>query len=188
MRKYQLFIIGIVISVCIGAVCYLIYTIEKIESESVSSDGIKGIILYTTNENTALATEDILKNMEKELSEHINTRTLGTLKSSNDVEEVIKKDSKESINYSIIEFNRSNLIKEKNTVTIKVPGKDAINHKVSLMKAENIRDKAEGLKVNIIESSNTPKMLNTYICIEVSDVETPEHSRKLLDKLILLDE
>ncbi len=165
MRKYQLFIIGVVVSICLGAVCYLIYTIEKIESESVSSKGIKGIILYTTNENTALATEDILKGMEKELSQHIKTKTLGSLKSSNDVEEVIKKDSKESINYSVIEFNRSNLIKEKNTVTIKIPRKDAINYKESLAKAEKIKDKAEGLKVNIIESSNTPKMLNTYICI-----------------------
>lgn len=188
MRKYQLFIVGIVILLCLTAVFYLVNIIEKIENESVSTKGINGIILYTTNKANSTDTEDILKGIDKNISEHIKTKVLGTLNSSKNVEEAIQDDIDNAINYSVIEFNRSGFIREKNLVTLKIPSKDSINYKESLNKAEKIKSKAEGLNIKIIESRNTPKLLNTYICIEVTDSEAPSYSKALLDKLILLGE
>lgn len=188
MRKYQLFIVGVVVLVCLSAVFYLINIIQEIESESASSKNMNGIILYTTNKHDSKNTEGILKDLDKELSEHIKTKVLGTLKSSSDIEEALKADIEDGVNYSVIEFNRSGFIREKNMVTIKIPMKDEINYKKSLDKAEEIKKRTEGLTINIIESRNIPKLLNTYICVEVSDSQSPLYSKELLDKLILLGE
>lgn len=187
MRKYQLFLTGVVVTICLLAVGYLMYMIEKIENESVANQNITGIVLFTTNKELKDETEKILKDVEKELSSHMRIKVLGTLDSMNDVEEVIKEDYKDVVNYNIIEFNRSSLVKEKGTVALRIPNRQALNYRESLDRAERIKDKADGLKVNIIESKNTPKLLNTYIGIEISDIESEIDAKKILDKLILVN-
>lgn len=188
MRKYQIFIIGVVVSICVISIGFLVYTIEKIESESVVGKDVSGIVLYTTSKENSIETEKILKEIEGSLSSHIKVKSMGSFKSSEDIEEAIKEDAKDSINYSIVEFNRSNLVKEKGIVTIRIPSKEAINYRESLLKAERIKDKSKDLKINIIESRNTPKLLNTYIGIEISDIESLTNAKKILDGLILLDQ
>lgn len=188
MRKYQLFLVGVVVSVCVLAIGFLMYTIEKIESESVASKGVKGIALYTTSQDNAEETEKILREIESSLVGNINIKVLGAFKTPEDVEEVIREEAEGGINYSLIEFNRGNMVKEKGTIAIKIPSKDAINYRDSLRKAEQIKDKAKNIQVNIIESRNTPKLLNTYIGVEVSDIESLINAKKILDNLVLLDE
>lgn len=188
MRKHQLFIIGIVVFICLTAIFYLINIIENIENESVSTKGNRGIILYTTDKANSKDTENILKGLNKDISEHIQTKFLGTLGSLKNVEEAIQNHTDTGVNYSLIEINRSGFIREKNMVTLKIPSKDSINYKESLNKAEKIKNEAKELNIRIIESRNTPKVLNTYICIEVADSEIPSYSKELLDKLILLGE
>ena len=183
-----MFIVGIVVAFCLLAVGYLVYTVEKIESESVSNQNITGLILYTTNKENSEEVEDILKDIESALSENIKVKVLGYLESFEDVEEVLKEDAKDSVNYNLIEFNKSDLIKEKDTITVKIPTSSSVNHKDSLLKAEKIKEKSKDLNVNIIESRNTPKILNTYIGIEISDIESTVEAKKILDQLVLINE
>ncbi|KMT22917.1 hypothetical protein [Clostridium cylindrosporum] len=188
MRKFKILVVGLVISFTVLAVGYLMYIINKIESESVMNQGMRGIILFTTNKENSKETENILKGLGEKLAKHMNIKILGSLDSVSDVENVIKEDSKDSINYNIIEFNRSNLVREKDTVVIRIPDREALNYRESLERAEKIRDKSDKIKVNIIESKNTPKLLNTYMGIEVSDAESSVNAKKILDQLILLNE
>lgn len=183
-----MFIVGIVVTFCLLAVGYLMYTVEKIESESVSNQNITGLILYTTNKEYSDEVEDILKEMGNQLSQNIKVKVLGYLESSEEIEKALKEDAEDGINYNLVEFNKSDLIKEKDTIAIKIPNSSAVNYKESLLKAEKIKEKSNDLKVNIIESRNTPKLLNTYIGIEISDMESTIEAKKILDKLVLINE
>lgn len=181
--------VGVVVAATVIAVGFLVYTIEKIESQSVANMGKSGVVLFTTlnkgSEETTRDTSVVLKQIEQELSSQIPVKTCGILKTDEQLTTTLDKYLKDGTNYTVLELNRSDLIKDKGTITLKVPSKNYQSHRESLVRAEKIKEKLSNYKVNIIESKDTPNIINTYIGIELSSKESTESSKKILDNLIL---
>ncbi|MEF9952929.1 MAG: hypothetical protein RR838_10070 [Clostridium sp.] len=190
MKKFKMFMVGIVVAATIVAVGFLIYTIEKIESQSVANMGKSGVVLFTTLENSsegsAKDTSMVLRQIEEELSPQLPVRSCGIVKSDKQLVAALDKYLKDGTNYALLELNRSDLVKEKGTITLKVPSREYESHRESIIRAEKIKENLKGYRVNIIESKDTPNMINTYIGVELSLKETPESAKNILDKLILI--
>ncbi|MEG1415768.1 MAG: hypothetical protein RSA01_08045 [Clostridium sp.] len=189
MKRFKIFMVGVVVAATVIAVGFLVYTIEKIESQSVANMGKSGVVLFTTlnkgSEETTRDTSVVLKQIEQELSSQIPVKTCGILKTDEQLTTTLDKYLKDGTNYTVLELNRSDLIKDKGTITLKVPSKNYQSHRESLVRAEKIKEKLSNYKVNIIESKDTPNIINTYIGIELSSKESTESSKKILDNLIL---
>ncbi|MEF9935113.1 MAG: hypothetical protein RR539_07920 [Clostridium sp.] len=189
MKRFKMFMVGVVVAATVIAVGFLIYTIEKIESQSVANMGKSGVVLFTTlnnsSEETTRDTSVVLKQIEQELSSQIPVKSCGILKTDEQLTTTLDKYLKDGTNYTVLELNRSDLIKDKGTITLRVPNKNYQSHKESLVRAEKIKEKLSDYKVNIIESKDTPNIINTYIGIELSSKESTESSKKILDNLIL---
>ncbi|MEG0371334.1 MAG: hypothetical protein RR645_03470 [Clostridium sp.] len=186
MRRVKFLAAFIVVAVTLIAVGFLIFTIEKIEDESVSKLSSSGIVMFTTSKDESREVEGILNDIQRELSANVIIKSYGVVNSTKDVEKLVTRDLTDSTNYDFVEFNRSSLILDKGVVTLRIPEANAVNYKDSLDRAKRIKGNAGNLEVNIIPSRNTPNILNTYIGIEISSKESVEDSKRILDSLVMI--